>query len=191
MQPENNSPWQYKPDSGEDTETSDTGLQEDNVATLSKPAQDEAVSWTASEYVDHPHGAGWYGALMLGTAGLAAAIYFLTREYFATGVIGILGIIVAVFAARKPRIVSYELTARSLKIEGKAYPYSQFKSFSIIREGSLSSVSLMPLKRMMSPISAYFAAEDEEHIVNALGRHLPYEERKPDRIDRLATRLRF
>lgn len=191
MQPENNSPWQYKPDSGEGSEPGDPASPQDDVVSRSKPASDEVVSWTASEYIDHPHGAGWYGALMLGTVGLAGVIYFITKEYFATGVIVVLGVIVAVFAARKPRIVTYELGARSLKIGEKSYPYSQYKSFSIIREGSLSSVSLMPLKRMMSPISAYFAAEDEEHIVNVLGRHLPYEERKLDRIDRLTTRLRF
>ena len=190
MNPNSNTPWQYKPDSATGTDGDAATLSEDGER-MSQPPSSGVVSWTASEYIDHSRGASWYLGLIVGTAILSAVIFFLTRDYFAVGVVAVLGVIVGVFATRKPRQVTYEISSSGLRVGEKSFPYSHFKSFAIIREGNLSSVNLLPLKKLMSPISAYFAPDDEERIVNALGEHLPYEERKMDHIDKLSSKLRF
>jgi hypothetical protein len=122
---------------------------------------------------------------------LAVCIYFLTKDYFGAGVVVVLGIIVAVFASRKPELITYELTNTEIKIGQKSYPYSSFRSFSIIHQNGVSSINLVPTKRFMPMVSAFYAPADEQTITNQLGNHLPYEERQPDSIDRLTARLRF
>jgi hypothetical protein len=117
--------------------------------------------------------------------------YFLTKEYFATGTIVVVGIIVAIYARQKPRQVTYELSESGIRIGEKSYNYHLFKSFALIKDGLLNSVQLSPLKRFMPPISAYYDAADEEKITDILGEHLPYEDAKPDRIESLSRRLKF
>jgi hypothetical protein len=147
------------------------------------------VSWQAAEFIEHEHNSGWYTALFVGTILLAVLVYLTTKDYFATGTIVAVGIIVAIYAGHKPGQAQYEITDSGLIVNGKNYPFSSFKSFTLLKEGELSSVNLFPLKRFMPPVSAYFEPKDESKIVDAIGNHLPYEERKMDSIDRLSRRL--
>jgi len=167
--------WEYRPDEGEQKR-----------ARAGRP-----VSWTASEYIDHKQGAGWFTALMLATLILAAIVYLITKDYFATTIIVIVGILVGVFARRAPRELNYELSADGLKIEDKLYPLHGFKSFTIIEEGPVGSLEFMPLKRFMPPVSAYFELADQKKIVAVLQNYLPYEDRQLDGVERLSRRLRF
>ena len=153
--------------------------------------KDTTVTWTASEYIEHQRGITWYGSLALATLALAAAIYFLAKDYFATGTIVVLGIIVGAFVGHKPRQVQFELSDSGLRAAEKSYSYNLFKSFAVVREGNLISLNLTPIKRFMPPVSAYFDPKDEQKITNIIGEHLPYEERKPGAVDRLSLRLRL
>jgi hypothetical protein len=166
----------YHPDEGADT---------------SSPAAPAGFSWEAPEFIEHHHPASWYAALIVVTVILALLTLLLSRDYFATVIILIIGIIIWVFAGHKPATVKYELNHSELSINGKSYPYSAYKSFTILHEGEFSSINLMPLKRLMPPISAYYAPGDEEKIVDTIGAALPYEDRPMDSIDRLARRLRL
>jgi hypothetical protein len=183
--------WEYKSDEG----SAVSGKSEDvGTSSAKRPSQkgnDSVVTWVASEYIEHERNTNWYILLALITIGLAVGIYFLTKDIIATIIITVVGIIVGVFAGRKPRQMEYELSASGLRIGEKSYPYSLFRTFSIIRDGAINSINLAPIKRFMPPISAYFAAKDEKRITTMLGNYLPYEERKLDSIDRLSRRLRF
>ncbi|HEX5447644.1 MAG TPA: hypothetical protein VFW90_00345 [Candidatus Saccharimonadales bacterium] len=189
MAEENNSPWRYKPDDSSVSEETNPADNADESAP--KKSRSRSVSWEASEYIDHPHGANWYAGLVVATIVLAIVIYLISRDIFAAVTIVIVGIIVGVFVRQKPRLIKYEINDSGITIDGKIYGYSSFKSFAIIREGALSSVNLFPLKRFMPPITAYYEPEDEKKIADALGNHLPYEERKMDTVDRLSRRLRL
>jgi hypothetical protein len=183
--------WEYK--SGDNPATSDKSQ---DVGTspekqLSHKDSGSVVTWMASEYIEHERNTNWYILLAFITIGLAAGTYFLTQDIFATVIIAIVGVIVGVFAGRKPRQMEYELSSSGLRIGEKSYPYSLFRTFSVIKDGAINSVNLAPIKRFMPPISAYFATKDEERITKMLGNYLPYEERKLDSIDRLSRRLRF
>ncbi len=193
MDQEENSPWQYKPGDSISPGQEGPGLPEDTPATVesSKNKPDGTVSWAASEYIEHHHGASWYGLLIMSTALLAAGVYIITKDIIATVTIAIVGVIVGVFAGHKPGQAQYEISDSGLSVNGKHYNYAAFKSFALVKEGALSSINLFPLKRFMPPVSAYFAPEDEKKIVDALGNYLPYEERKLDGIDRLSRRLRL
>ena len=170
--------WDYNSDQSEPSATN-------------KQAKTNTVSWAASEYIDHKQGSGWFFGLTAATALLATAVYFLTKDYFATGIIVVLGVVVGLFAKRTPRQLSYELTSDGIKIEQKTYPYNLFKTFSIVQDGILTSIDFMPVKRFMPPVSAYFDPADQDKIIAILEQHLPYEERQLDGVERLSRRLRF
>jgi hypothetical protein len=193
MNEDANTPFDYKPGGTEvanqEAVTADTADQDNAEAPPSHSAK--AFSWTSVEYIEHERGAGWYVLLLLVTAGIAAATYFISKDYFAVGVIVAAGIIVTVYAGRKPNQITYEITNKGLNIGQKTYPYSTFRSFSVFHEGQLSSVNFLPIKRLMPPIAAYFEPQNEQKIMNVIGDHLPYEEHTLDPIDRLTRRLRF
>ncbi len=189
MQPDQDSNWNYTPDgsaSGSATVDSAT-LQE----LSDKPASEQVVAWVASEYLSHNRGTSWY----LGLGGLAVisavALYFVTKSIFSTALAPVLAIIVGVFATRKPQNINYDLNPDGLAIGSKFYNYREFKSFSVIDEGTVASITLSPAKRFMPPISVYFSAEDGDKITDMLGNYLPYETKQLDATERLARRLRF
>jgi hypothetical protein len=148
-------------------------------------------SWTASEFIEHHKSSSWYLMLVGATAALAGLVYLVTKDKIAAGVIVILGVIVGYYAGHKPRQLSYELNDTGLRIGDKLYPYANFKSFSIIRDGALSSIQLTPLKRFMPPVAAYFDPDEEQSAIGAIEAHLPYEEGSLDVVERLTRRLRF
>ena len=152
----------------------------------------QSISWTTSEYIEHQRGLSWYLLLVLITAVLATVIYFIAnKDLFAAGTIVVLGLIVGAFAGRKPSQITVELSVGGINVGQRSYGYNLFKSFSILHDGSLTSLNLTSVKRFMPPVSAYFDPKDEKRITNLLGEHLPFEERKASAIDRLSFRLRI
>ena len=192
MDNDNNTQWEYKPDGKEVSAAPDLPGSVAKTDTQPKSSKDTSISWTASEYIDHSRGATWYLALTSGTIVISALVYLATKDYFATGIITVMGVVVGIFSRQKPKQVTYELSGSGLKAGEKVYPFNLFKSFVLIREGALSSVNLIPIKRFMPPLSIYFDPGDGQNIVSLLGNHLPLlEEGGLDAIERLAHRLRF
>jgi len=149
------------------------------------------IEWTASEYISNPKGAGWFMLLAVGSFVLAIVVYILSRDLVSTSVIAILGIVVAIFAARQPQTLQYSIDKEGLHIGQKFYPYAGFKAFSVAQEHAIGFIQLLPLKRFMPPLVIHYAPEDEDHIAEVLASYLPYEEHKADMVDSLTKKLRF
>ncbi len=171
--------FDYKPDNQAATATDKT------------PNDGLSFSWTASEYIDHKQGFAWFVALAVATVLLAVGLWLLSGDYFGSGIIITLGVVVGIFARRSPRQLKYEVSGDGLKIEEKLYPFNLFKTFSVVQDGILTSIDLTPIKRFMPPVSAYFDPGDQDKILAVLEEHLPYEEKTLDRIESLTRRLRF
>jgi hypothetical protein len=155
------------------------------------PERHDPVEWTASEYIAHEKGLSWYVLLGLAIVAFAAIVYGVTGELISSVVIVVMGIAFGAFAARQPQELNYSLDNDALHVGGRSYGYSQFKSFTIVDEGPIHSIMLMPLQRFMPPLSVYYAPEDEDKIANALSSYLPYEDRKQDVVDRIMRKVRF
>jgi len=172
-----NSSWEFKPD--EQSQTSPS------------LASNESVNWTASEFVAHHKGAMWFIGLAFIAAALAVGIFLLTKDEVSTGVVVIAAIAFGALAARQPRELKYMLDNSGVRIGEKFYPYELFKSFSVLEEGAISSIWLMPLKRFMLGLTIYYPPDEEEKIMNVLAAHLPFEDRKIDPVDNLMRKIRF
>lgn len=175
--------WQYSPEDRSSTPAVPPIMQ--------ATAGPEAVEWTASEFVAHSKGIGWYALLGLGAILLAVVIFLFTRDVTSAGIIVLVAILLGVAANNKPRILHYEVNDSGLVIGQKFYSYAEFKSFSVMEEGAFSSIMFLPLRRFMPPISIYYDPQDEERIVEVLSYYLPMENRSHDVFDRLIKRIRF
>lgn len=181
--------WVYKPEdqnSGQTPEQSD-----EDKSPVPVTDNTAATTWTASEYIEHNKGFGWYALLFLAAVVLAAAAYLISRDIVSTAAIGVIAVIFAVAAARKPRVLTYRLDESGLTIGQKFYPYNNFKSFTLVQQGAFPSITFMPLKRFMPSLSIYFAPGDQQKILDALSKHLPMEQSQGELVDRLMHRLRF
>ncbi len=182
--------WEYKPDG--QTKSEAPNLTTGNSRPHPKPKTiTENIQWQASEYIEHQRGAGWYAALLLLTIVIGAVIWLVTKDVFAVVITALAGLALAVFSLRKPQQVTYGLGADGLSVGEKNFTYNQFQSFSIIREGGLSSINLVPVKRFMPVVSIYFEPSMEPKIVEIVGHHLPFEQGQLDGVERLSRRLRF
>lgn len=188
-QPDDGGQWVYKPADGETQPPPSQPEPQPEAKTKDTSASE--VTWTASEYVAHHKGFGWYALLFLGAAVFAALIYWFGRDLVPTIAIVLVAVIFAVAAARKPRVLTYRLDESGLTIGQKFYPYGNFKSFAFVQDGAFNSITFMPLKRFMPSLSIYFAPDDEKKIVAALSKHLPMEQGKGELVDRLMNRVRF
>ncbi len=171
--------WQFK---------DEENYADQQPASLSTAA---AVNWTASEYVAHDKNAGWYMLVMLASIVVAAIVYLITQDLVSPTVVVILGGAFAVFGARQPQVLEYSIDNTGIRIGQRQYPYTMFRTFSVIEEDAMRSILLMPLQRFNLPISVYYDPADEQRIVEALAAHLPHEERAVGPIDNLMRKIRF
>jgi hypothetical protein len=174
--------WKFQPDAA-------MGNSQDAAPEL--PHAGETVSWTASEYVAHHKTLMWFAGLGLAIALLALGVYFLTKETLSTVVIVIIGLSFGVLGARPPQVLQYTLDDQGLHVGGKLYPYNRIRSFSMLQEGAVRSILLMPLQRFMPPLSVYYDQADEERIISVIGSHIPHEEHDNDLVERLMSKIRF
>lgn len=149
------------------------------------------ITWTASEFIAHSKSAGWYAVLGLGALIFASAVYLVSRDYVSVGVILIAAILLGVYAGHKPRQIEYGLDSKGLDVGERHFGYGEFRSFSVIPEGAISTIVFMPLKRFAATTTIYYPPEDEDSIVSLLSDHLPMEDRRHDAVDRLMHRIRY
>lgn len=154
-----------------------------------EPAE-PAFTWQASEYVHHHKGIGWY-ATLVGLVGLLAIVAVLYKSWFSIVVFVVMGAAIAVYAQKPPRVLTYDLDSYSVTIEGKAYPYKNFRSFGVISDVEWHTIDLEPTQRFMPRLTVLFSDDDFDSIVDHLSIHLPRTDRQPDIIERLTRYLRF
>ncbi|MGH7158295.1 MAG: hypothetical protein ACREGD_04495 [Candidatus Saccharimonadales bacterium] len=167
------------------------GVQSTDAPRQSDEAQKSSVEWTASEYVAHEKHTAWYVQVLLATVVVAALVYLITRDVISSGIIVFAGVVFAVAAARKPRVLAYRVDAGGLTVGQKYYPYTQFKSFAVMAEGSLATVVFMPHKRFAPSIDVYVPPENANAIIAVISGSLPIVNRKQGMVDTITNRIRF
>ena len=90
--------------------------------------QEENLSWTALEYEEKEKSTDWFWALgvIVVTSSITAIIY---SNYFFAILLIIGGLMLGIFAKKKPAMISYELNNKGLVIGNRLYPYENIKAF--------------------------------------------------------------
>ena len=155
------------------------------------PQTIETVEWTASEYIAHEKSPTWFAGVAAASALCAAVIFFITRELLASVTILVVAFAGMFFSARRPDTRRYRLSSNGLEIDDKSYTMSDFRSFSVVREGALESIWLETLQKFSPTIRLYFAPEDGERIVDSLSQVLPYSQKELDVVEKASRKIRF
>jgi hypothetical protein len=151
----------------------------------------ETVEWQASEYILHEKSMMWYGILALITViGMALLIIFVHDWIFATLIL-VMAITVIVYARRPPRDIHYIIDDHTIQVNGIVHPFDTFRSFGIVQEEAFFSIQLIPMKRFRPAVVLFFAEQDGERIVDALGLHIPMQPVKQDLIEKFSRFIRF
>jgi hypothetical protein len=153
---------------------------------VSKP-----VTWKEAEFVAHKKSFGWYALLGLAAIIVAAGVYFYDHDLISVIVIIVATIFLASIANRQPRTLEYQVDDSGLRIGEKFYGYDNFRSFSIVDEGSVSGLVFQPLKRFMPMVTVYYPPKNEKAIMEVLGKHLPVDNHRPDSVDSLIRRIHY
>lgn len=94
-----------------------------------------------------------------------------------------------IYSHRPPRTLTYILSEKGLYINEKLHPLGEFRSFGVVREESIPSLMLIPVKRFRPGLTVHFPAESGEAIVDMLGSRIPMQDLHLDVFDRLIRRL--
>lgn len=178
--------WGYNPEG-----SSAPGAGQQPQVPQPQTSPETEVTWTASEFIARHKGVSWYLMLALVAIVASVLIYLLSKDFITVGAVVGAIILFGIAAARKPRVLTYHMNEGGLTIGQKFYPYAIFKSFSVMEEDAFSSITLLPLRRFMPPLSIYYEPNDEERIVAILAHYLPMENRPADAVDRLMKHIRF
>ena len=186
ISPEIAQPEEPTEEFGQEPAEVEPGVSEEEAAAM----PEMAFSWQASEYVHHHKSMLWYVVLFMAVIVLAALAIWL-HYWLEIGVFVIMGVAVAVYARKPPRTLLYELSDEGVHVDGKLYPFSVFRSFSVVPDEEWHSIDLESSKRFNPRLVLLFNTPDLDEIVDHLELHLPREDRDPDLIERITRYLRF
>lgn len=180
--------WQYT--SGKLTADNEPARPEEPVA---EPvdSNEVLVEWSASEFINHQKGTSWYVVLAIGAAILSAVIFFITKEYISIVVIMLMAVVLGVYGAAKPKVVKYTITPKGIGFGNTFHPYSEVKSFCVIKETTIPYVQLLLHKRIAVPLTLYVAPDFMDKITEIIGEYVPYDQKQLDYTDRLSAKFRF
>ena len=149
------------------------------------------LEWTALEYEEKERGNDWFWAL--GVIVIAGAITsFIYANYFFGLFLIIGGILLGVFAVKKPDLVFYELNEKGLKIRNRLFPYVNIKSFWVKNDKFKSTLFIKSERLFMPIISMPINPNHTEEIINAmLSKNVPEEEMKEHVSEKIMDSLGF
>ena len=150
----------------------------------------EIINWEAKEYVVQEKNTNWFVGLIVVSLLLIIASVLL-QWYTFTALIVACTVSLWLYAVRPPRTLHYSLGNKGLSEGNKLYPYEEFRSFGVLKEGRNFAIVLIPRKRFSPSVKVYFPEESGEKIVDVFGRRLPMEEVKLDFLDKIVNFLRI
>ena len=86
------------------------------------------VEWSAPEYEHHEKTSDWYWAVGIIAIGFLAIAFILKNFLFGILVL-VGGFAFALFGAKKPKLISFSVTSRGLKIEKRLFPFDSLDHF--------------------------------------------------------------
>jgi hypothetical protein len=174
-----------------DETSSNEMSQQPNAPETQIKAGDDGISWNGPEFIAHDKSSRWYLFMCGGTLVICALIYLLLRDVVTVLVVIVSAALITYYGSRKPRYTQYVVDKQNFVISNKQFNYGDFRSFSVVNEGHFYNATLMPLKRFSPTSSLYFDQSIEQQVFDLLSEHLPFEEHRPDLLDRLLRRIGY
>ena len=149
----------------------------------------EPVQWQAPEYVQERRSPWWFiGFWVVAIVLMALAIFVVQSITFAV-LVPAMAAALMIYSHGPPRMLNYVLSAKGLYINEKLHPMTEFRSFGILKDESVPSLMLIPVKRFRPGLTVHFPVETGEAIVDLLGSRIPMKELNLDLFDRVIRKL--
>jgi hypothetical protein len=131
-------------------------------------------------------GAEWYWALGLITIALAVAAIMFNNMLFAVFWL-VAGFALALFAARKPKLVKFAVTQRGVRVDESLYPFQSLESFAIdeLSPNHTPKLILQPKTKFAMRVIIPLESVDADHVHDFLREFLPEE----DHVEPLSHRV--
>ena len=149
------------------------------------------LEWSALEYEEKERGSDWFWAL--GIIVVASSITsFIYKNYFFGLLLIISGILLGIFAIKKPDLVFYELNEKGLKIKNRLFLYENIKSFWIQKEDSKATLFIKSERMFMPILSIPIKQDSVDEIQNLmLESNIPEEKMKEHVSEKIMDSLGF
>jgi len=143
------------------------------------------VAWEAPEHHHTEKGSDWYWALGIITISGAVTMIIFGNVLFGT-VILLAGLVTALVSSKQPRIVTYVVSPRGVRIGNELHPYSTLKCFYLDEEHHRNVQLLLQSQRLFVPLLIIPVPDDavedieyileerlpEEHLEESLGQRV-------------------
>jgi len=164
----------------------------DSTPPPTAPAVPEQVllSWNAPEFIFTEKPAGWYIGLVIFFLALII-VAIVTRQWLSIGVFAVMGVTVAIYANRRPRVLNYSLTNLGVHVGDKKYKFDNFGGFFESDDYGQLVFELIPTKRFAPLVSLPAVTEYQNQIEQSISAVLPKEMPRVSIIERIFKALRF
>lgn len=151
----------------------------------------QKIEWQAREYEFQKKSPGWFWALGIITSAVVLAAMVLSNFLFAIlAVLG--GFSLALYAARKPKIIMFKIDSQGVTAEDKLYDYENIKKFWVNYDPPRRKEIFIESKKTFSPLITIELGEtDPETVRNYLLRYVKEEKIDEPFIATLARLLKI
>lgn len=149
------------------------------------------VSWEAPEHHHFDKSTDWYWALGIITVAGAITVIIFGNLLFGVAIL-LAGIAAAIVSSRPPRMVSYAVGLRGVRVDERLYPYSTFARFFLDEDHPRNIQLLLESKHALTPLMVIPVPDDiVEEIEDMLETRLPEEHLEEPLGHRLLELLGF
>ena len=161
------------------------------LETSGKNAAYEVLTWQAVEFAAHEKGFWWYG-LLVGATAIVVLVSVLLKNYTAAVLFVLSAVIVALFAQKSPRMLTFTADARGVQIGGRLYAYDALRSFWIFYDPPhRADLSLRSRSLFMPYIHIPLGSINPAQLHRLLSRYLPETKHAQSLADSLSQRAGF
>ncbi len=149
----------------------------------------QPVQWQAPEYTQEQRSPWWFVGFWVVTVLLMVIAAFVMKSWSFAILVPAMAAALMIYSHRPPRMLNYVLSSKGVYINEKLHPMGEFKSFGIMKDESIPSLMLIPIKRFRPGLTLHFPAEYGEAIVDLLGQRIPMQELTLDLFDKVIRKL--
>lgn len=115
------------------------------------PEQPRGIAWEAYAHQYKERKSDWYWVV-----GIIIASFTIASVLLGNALLGIMvftgGAVMLILASREPKIISYAVTQRGLRIDDKLYPYTNLEAYFIDEENPQGPQLLVRSEKMFVPL---------------------------------------
>ncbi|MEK7649903.1 MAG: hypothetical protein AAB367_03030 [Patescibacteria group bacterium] len=155
------------------------------------PQTVRSIKWQAPEYVHYEKQADWYWSAVVIMAALLVSSYYLESILFAFLIL-VGGVAVLIYGARRPDIVTFEISGAGIRVGDRLFPYETLQSFWIFyRAGDVKELSVRSEQMLVPMIKIPLGDQDPVALREFLLDFMPEVVQEESLLEVLARLLKF